>query len=294
MVTRAASQSSEIATLFSNRGATVLEVPSLEIVPPSSYAPLDAAIAELSSYDWLVLTSANAVDYFMGRLLFIAATSEPSIADQSAYEEVQQMLEGVKVAVVGKKTEALTLRWGFEPDFIPPKFDADSLLEHFPGRNETDGLKGVRILFPRVESGGREVLTAGLRELGAIVTEVAAYESRCPKSLPESALRALEDGEVDFVTFASSKTVRNFAQMLQGAATDTVEVLAGEAETGQLLTLDNTALQDLADTTIVSIGPQTSEACREVLGRVDVEAEVYTIEGLVQAVEAYVQKQHQS
>jgi uroporphyrinogen III methyltransferase/synthase len=244
LITRSAGQSSQFAKLLQQTGATVLEMPALEIGPPSNWDGLDQAIAHLSSFDWLILTSTNGVDYFFERL--------------TAQGKDARSLAGVNIAVVGKKTANSLSQRGLQPDFIPPDFVADSLITHFP---DVDHLTGKKILFPRVESGGRDVLVKEFTDKGAVVTEVAAYQSRCPEAIAPETLTALEQGKVDILTFASSKTVQCFHQMLGIKANHWLNHVC-----------------------IASIGPQTSAACDRLLGRVDIEAEEYTLEGLVQAI----------
>ncbi len=157
---------------------------------------------------------------------------------------------------MGKKTARVLKQRGLSPDFIPPDFIADSLVERFP-----ESVEGKTFLLPRVETGGREILVRQFREAGAKVLEAAAYESRCPDHLDPQALAALRQGTVDVVTFASSKTVRNFARLI---------------ETAGDVSLDGVA--------IASIGPQTSQSCHHAWGRCDIEAEEFTIEGLEQAI----------
>jgi uroporphyrinogen III methyltransferase / synthase len=254
LVTRAAGQSSQFTTLLQEQGASVLEMPTLEITPPSSWQALDRAIDTLDRFDWLILTSSNGVDYFFSRL-----TERGKDA---------RALAGIKIAVVGRKTAASLTRQGLQPDFIPPNFVADSLVDHFP---ERDRLSTLNILFPRVESGGRDVLVRELTSQGATVLEVAAYESGCAQQMTAETITALQQQTIDIVTFASSKTVRCFYHLLQ-------------QETAQ-----GTQLLPLADTLcIASIGPQTSDTCREWLNRVDIEAKDYTLEGLVQAIVKWV------
>ena len=247
LVTRAAEQSSKFTSLLESQGATVREMPALVITPPSSWYELDRAIADLQSFDWLILTSANGVKYFWSRLTDVRALAE------------------VKIAVVGKKTAATLEKHHIQPDFIPPNFVADSLVETFP-----ETLPGKKILFPRVETGGRAVLVQELTAKDASVVEVPAYESKCPEKMDTNVSNALQNKQIDVVTFASSKTVRNFYQLLQ-------QQLAGN-------TTVNDILQDIA---IASIGPQTSKTCYELLGRVDIEAEIYTLEGLTDAIIQY-------
>ncbi len=252
LVTRSAGQSSQFGDLLQQQGAKVIEMPTLVIGPPSSWEQLDKAIANLSDFDWLILTSSNGIDYFFERLL--------------AQEKDARALAGVKIAVVGKKTAQSLKAYGLQPDFIPPDFVADSLVEHFP-----DSLESKKVLFPRVETGGREVLVKELTAKGAQVTEVAAYESGCPAQMAPEALDVLQKQTVDVITFASSKTVKHFFQLLE-------TLLPGDSE--QFLA-PKARLQNVC---IASIGPQTSNTCRQLLGRVDVEAEEYTLEGLTQAI----------
>jgi uroporphyrinogen III methyltransferase/synthase len=248
IVTRSASQSGEFCQRLQQTGARVIEMPALEIGPPSSWEALDSAIVSLESFDWLILTSTNGVDYFFERLKVLGKN--------------QQDLENLKIAVVGEKTAACLKQQGIKPAFIPPNFVADSLVETFP-----DDLKGKKILFPRVETGGREVLVKEFTQKGANVIEVPAYESRCPASMVPVAWEALQQHQVNFITFASSKTVKNFCRLVEQA----------DAQKQGLNAL-------LAGVCLASIGPQTSKTCQELLGRVDVEAEEYTLEGLFQAL----------
>jgi len=249
LVTRSVGQSSQFSDRLQQEGATVIEMPALVIGPPSSWEAFDRAIAHLSDFNWLVLTSTNGVDYFFERLGSLGKDA--------------RALAGVKIAVVGEKTAQCLKQRGLQPDFIPPDFVADSLVEYFP-----ESLEGKKVLFPRVETGGREVLVKELSAKGAEVIEVAAYQSRCPEAIAPSALDALQRGLVDIITFASSKTVKCFHQLI-------------EAHGGA----------NLGGVCIASIGPQTSQTCVSLLGRVDVEAKEYTLEGLTQAIVQSVQQQ---
>jgi uroporphyrinogen III methyltransferase / synthase len=251
LVTRSVGQSNQFSDRLIALGATVIEMPTLEIVPPSSWEALDDAIAHLSYFDWLILTSTNAIDYFFERL--------------TAQGKDSRDLAGVKIAVVGEKTAQSLKQRSLQPDFIPPNFVADSLIENFP-----DKLDGKKVLFPRVESGGREILVKELNLKGAKVTEVAAYQSSCPSSIPPAAELALQNRKVDAITFASSKTVQFFCQL-----------------TNNIFSNNFDASQFLEGVCIASIGPQTSKTCHTLFGRVDVEAQEYTLDGLTQALIAW-------
>jgi uroporphyrinogen III methyltransferase / synthase len=251
LVTRALEQSSQFSDRLRAIGANVLEMPALQIGPPSSWAGLDQAIANLSQFDWLILTSANGVEAFMERLL--------------AQGKDARSLFGVQIAVVGRKTANCLTQKGLKPDFIPPDFVADSLVAHFP---DYEHLAGMKILFPRVETGGRETLVAEFRAQGAEVTEVPAYQSGCPPELDPQILVALQQRVIQVITFASSKTVQNFCQLIgQSAGPDWQNWLT--------------------EVCLASIGPQTSQTCCQLFGRVEIEATEYTLEGLTQAIADY-------
>lgn len=252
LVTRSAGQSSQFTQLLQQAGANVIEMPALVVGAPSSWEALDDAIAHVSDFDWLILTSSNGIDYWFERLF-------KQGKDTRALSEI-------KIAVVGKKTAASLKERGLQPDFIPPNFVADSLIEHFP-----ESLIGKKVLFPTVETGGRDVLVNELTTQGAEVMQVAAYETRCPSEIAPAALNALQKQTVDVITFASSKTVKNFFQLLEMS-------LSGDSV---VLGTPQSLLQNVC---IASIGPQTSLTCRQLIGRVDVEAEEYTLDGLTQAI----------
>ena len=253
LVTRAASQASQFNQMLSEKGAQVIDLPALEIRKPESWQDMDNAIATLSTFDWLILTSPNAVNYFLDRLLH--------------HNQDLRSLAHLKIAVVGKKTNGFLQERGLIADFIPPSFVADSLIEHFP-----DDPIGKKLLFPRVEKGGRDVLVERMTERGAVVTEVAAYESACPESIPPVAKLVLENSAVDAITFASSKTVRHFAQLMAK-------------------TFGKSWLTRLEEVAIASIGPQTSKDCQELLGRVTLEAQEYTLAGLTAELEVWAKHQ---
>ncbi|MCT0217628.1 uroporphyrinogen-III synthase [Synechococcus sp. CS-1329] len=245
-VTRAEQQLGEARALFERAGARVLDLPALVIGPPDEWGPLDDALEELEAFHWLVFSSINGVEAVEQRLQRIGR----NLSDRP---------RGLKIAAVGRKTGARLEQLGAPADFVPPNFVADSLLEHFP----VSGW-GQRLLLPRVQSGGRTLLAEAFAEAGTRVVEVAAYESSCPPHLPLATAAALRQGDVEAITFTSGKTVRHSRQLLQQDLGERWQEL-------------------LARVALVSIGPQTSATCLELLGRVDAEADPYDLEGLVAA-----------
>ena len=245
-VTRAEQQLGEARRLFARAGAQVLDLPALVIGPPDSWGPLDDALLELEDFHWLVVSSSNGVEAVEERLQRLGGC----LARRPA---------GLKIAAVGRKTAARLEELGAPADFVPPAYVADSLIEHFPV-----SAWGLRLLLPRVQSGGRTVLAEAFGEAGGRVVEVAAYESRCPATLPSATAAALSEHAVHAITFSSGKTVQHTAQLLEQAFGATwPERLQGVA--------------------LVSIGPQTSRTCQAVFGRVDAEADPHDLDGLVAA-----------
>lgn len=245
-VTRAEHQLGEARQLFERAGAEVIDLPALVIGPPDEWGPLDDALADWESFHWLIVSSSNGVDAVQARL-------------QRRGLGLAHRPGTLRIAAVGRRTAARLEEVGASADFVPPEFVADSLLENFP----VSGW-GLRLLLPRVQSGGRTVLAEAFAAAGARVVEVAAYESRCPAGLPTAALAALERGRLSAITFSSGKTVRHTCSML-------------EQSFGSLWR------ERLERVAVVSIGPQTSRVCHELLGRLDAEASPHDLPGLVEA-----------
>lgn len=195
VVTRRKGQSSRLVELLQERGASVLEVPAIEIAAPPDWGPLDEALSSLSRYEWVILTSANAVSALLTRIVVLGLA--PRLGAQ-----------GAKLASVGKATTAAVQasfpadRVALEPD---TDFRAAALLEIFGRR----GVKGSRILVPASTRARRE-LPDGLRALGAEVDVVAAYAVIEPPGLSEAVGRCLDDG-FDLALFASPSAVEAFA-----------------------------------------------------------------------------------
>lgn len=248
LVTRAAEQAIEFTEQLRQRGAFVVECPTIQLVPPQQWDEVDAAIQHLSSFDWLILTSVNGVRFFFGRMQELALF--PSA------------LQGCKVCAVGPKTAESLLELGITPDLVPEQFTGEGVVAAF---TDVD-LQGRRILFPKAD-GARDLIPVQLRARGAEVCDPVVYCSITPSSLPESACQALGQRQLDVVVFSSPSTVRNLAALLGGAAR-LVELLEGVA--------------------VVSIGPITSQACRELGLSVTVEPQRATLTDLIDSLERYL------
>lgn len=200
VVTRALSQSAEFAAELAGYGARVVACPTIEIVEPESYAELDEAIENLFGYDWLVFTSANGVEFFLGRL---------AAAGRDAND-----LDELRVCAVGSATAERLTDAHVHVDVVPAEFRAEgvfaALESYLGGRGAFDRLN---FLLPRAAA-GRDVLPRALEAAGARCDAVTAYRTVPPRTTDRARVEALlVGGGVDCVTFTSSSTVHNFAQL---------------------------------------------------------------------------------
>jgi uroporphyrinogen III methyltransferase / synthase len=194
VVTRAAAQAGVFSALLEGEGARVIEAPTILIEPPESWAPLDAALAEVRRFTWAVFTSANGVAMVEGRLR----------SRGRAWSD----FSGLRVAAIGPATSAALEAHGIHAEVVPDEYRAEGLVERLRGLVGTND----RVLLPRAAE-TRDVLVTELRRLGAEVTEVAAYRTRPPAEVPRDLRAALAGKTVDAVTFTSSSTARNFARL---------------------------------------------------------------------------------
>lgn len=191
VVTRASAQASGLRDALAARGAEVLELPALRVEPLDA-TPLSAAVRRLADYQWLVLTSQNAV-----ALLWEALRSAGLDA---------RALAGVRIACVGAATSDALLARGLAADVVPARFVAEAVLEALSGRTD---VRRTRALYVAAE-GARTVLPDGMRALGCTVEVVAAYRTVSDGAGGEALRAALARGDVDVVTFASASAVRGY------------------------------------------------------------------------------------
>jgi uroporphyrinogen-III synthase len=196
LITRTRHQASDLAAQLEALGATPILVPTIEIVPPNSFAALDATLTCLRTYDWLVFTSANAVEVFHRRAQLLHLTQLPK-----------------HIAAIGPATLAAANAIGLTVDMIPPQYIgeslAESLLPEAPGKS---------FLLVRAAE-ARDHLPNALTAAGATVTIAEAYRNQLAvESIP--ALQQLfrsPENYPDAITFTSASTVRNLCNLLEAA-----------------------------------------------------------------------------
>ena len=200
VVTRAAEQASALVVRLTALGATVVEVPTIAVTDPlDGGAALAAAVADLASYDWVVLTSTNGVARFL---------TAAAVAGEDG--------QGWLLAVVGPGTALAARAAGVEPDLVPKRFVAEGLLAVFPSGPG-------RVLVPQA-AGARPVLADGLRAAGWMVDTVVAY-----RTVPMPAPPAVIDRAraADAITFTSGSTVTGYVAAAGLSAVPPVVVCIG-------------------------------------------------------------------
>jgi uroporphyrinogen III methyltransferase/synthase len=248
LVTRTRQQASQLADRLAQLGADVIECPTIDIAPPTDPGPMDAALARLGDFDWLVLTSPNGAAAVIERL---AATGRDGRA-----------MAGLRIAAVGPGT-AEVLRANFlTADLMPAKFTTEALADHLTAGPQPVARPGVRFLLARADI-ATDTLPAALKAAGASVEELVVYRTIRPAALPAAAVEALRTGRADWITFTSSSTVENFLALAQAAGVE-----PGRAK-------------------LASIGPVTTEALTAHALTPTVAADPHTIDGLVAAMEEY-------
>ena len=195
VVTRAREQASGLVAALSELGARCLEYPTIEVVPPDDWAPLDRAIENLPGYDWVVFTSVNGVKYFFKRLF------EKGLD--------VRVLGTVKTAVIGPATQARLAGFGITADILPKSYRAESVVEAFSEEN----MQGKKVLLPRAKE-ARPVLPVELEKLGSTVDEITTYVTRPVTTGAKELAERLRGGDIDIVTFTSSSTVTNFRKLV--------------------------------------------------------------------------------
>ena len=247
LVGRARRQSSVLSAELQGLGAEVIEIPFIEIRPPRSYRPLDTALRQISGYHWLILTSVNGVEALAARMKRVGI--KPS------------RLAHLKIAAIGPSTSKAAENAGLKVSLVPPRYVAESVVDSLRQK-----ARNRRVLLVRAAV-ARDVIPRELRDIGATVDVVDAYQTIVPDASRRKLKLVMEDPKrkPQVVTFTSSSTVKNFLE-LQG----------GRGRPPQSTILDGIRL--------ASIGPITSATLREFGLPVHIEAEEYTIAGLTRAI----------
>jgi uroporphyrinogen-III synthase len=288
LVGRARHQASALSSKLRALGATVLEIPFIEIRKPKSFKPLDEALKKLNTYDWLILTSVNGVEAMWERMTKLRLSGHhderqgqdrPDEARRGHEREGHDFSRAVKVegnaalaagdegprpriAAIGPATRKVIEDRGLKVDVVPEEYIAESVVKSLQKK-----VKGKRVLLVRAKV-ARDVIPRELRKAGAHVDVVEAYETVVPQDSRKRLRAALAKSSTrpHVITFTSSSTVKNFVALL------------------------GSARAKLAGIRTASIGPVTSSTLRELGMPVHIEAKEYTIPGLVKGIVVDVDK----
>lgn len=268
LVTREHSGGFELLEEF---GAEIIEFPTIKIVPPVNWAELDAAIEKVESYNWLILTSINGVNFFFKRLFGTGR----DIRD----------LKGIKICAVGTKTASEIKKYWIKVDLVPEEFNAEGLIESFikenrsqkpaakgeprqrrevKSREDPELFKGLRFLLPRAKV-AREIFPEKIRELGGEIDVVTAYRAVKPEVQGKRLKRFLKEGKISIATFTSAATFNNLLSIM-----------------------DNNVHELLKGVAIAVIGPVTATAVKEAGLTVNIMPKQATIEAMVKEIIKWV------
>jgi uroporphyrinogen-III synthase len=238
VVTRASHQAEELAAPLRDVGAEPILLPLIGIAPPDDKSALINAAEQANNYDWIIFTSANAIAAFVAEMPDSDGWFRP------------------RVATIGAATCDVAEQYGFRVELVPEKYVAEALVEAF----RAHPLDGKRILIPSAAV-TRDVVPNALRERGAEVDVVTAYQNVIPYEAPAQVRAVFQEPFPDWVTFASSSAVEHLVALIE------------------LNMLDNSKL--------ASIGPVTSATLEKHGLKVTAEARDHTIAGIVEAMRSW-------
>ncbi len=250
LVGRARHQAGSLSASLRSLGASVIEIPFIEIRKPQSYQPLDNALKNIRNYDWLILTSANGVEAMWERLRKLRIP--------------RRNLKHLEIAAIGPATKKAIVKHGLKVKMVPEEYVAESVVKGL-----RDKVNGKRVVLIRAKV-ARDVIPEELRAAGAQIDVVEAYETVVPEK-SRVRLRALMKNAArrpHVVTFTSSSTAKNFAELL------------GNVKSGLL----SSASLIKNHVQFASIGPVTSATLRELQMPVAIEAREFTMGGLIRAI----------
>jgi uroporphyrinogen-III synthase len=256
LVGRARHQAGSLSKTLRSLGARVIEIPFIEIRKPQSFAAMDEALDRLKTYDWLILTSANGVEAMWDRLRKVGVTRR----------NLKRHFKHTQIAAIGPATKKAIVKHGLKVKMVPEEYVAESVVK---GLQEK--VKGKRVLLVRAKV-ARDVIPDSLRAAGAQVDVVEAYETVVPEK-SRTRLRALMKDSLrrpHIVTFTSSSTARNFAELLKPKS--------GTAKS------EPSKARFLKNVQFASIGPVTSATLRELGLPAEIEAREFTMGGLIRAI----------
>ncbi len=244
VITRAREQASNLMNILIEMGACCYQFPTIHVQPLEDYSKVDEAIKNLNKYGWVIFTSVNGVYFFWQQLALLGLDT--------------RSLAGCKIAAIGPATTDILRKKGVEPEFVPEKYVAESIVQ---GLLDI-GIEGQYILIPRAEK-AREVLPQELSKAGAYVELLPIYRTVLANEGQDDIIQALNERRIDYITFTSSSTVDNFFRLVDS------EIL--KQHTSEKVKL-------------ACIGPITATTLENYGFKADIIASEYTIPALAKAL----------
>jgi uroporphyrinogen III methyltransferase/synthase len=196
VITRAREQAGEFTRLLRGYGAHVIEFPTIEIVPPDSWDPVDRAIGDLETYHWIIFTSTNGVKFFLKRLRL--------------KKRRLREFSDLRFCAIGPRTAQEVEKAGVKVNVVPDQYCAEALVQ----RLGIEKLEGKRILLARAKK-ARDLVPKELRKLGATVDVVEVYQTIMPNVSRKEIEKIFQRDRVDLITFTSSSTVSHFIHLYE-------------------------------------------------------------------------------
>jgi uroporphyrinogen III methyltransferase/synthase len=246
VVTRTREQASQLSEQLRERGAEVLEIPTIKIQPPDDRAQLIDALQGLGEYDWLIFTSPNGVTVFFDYFF-------------KAYDDIRA-LGNLRLAAVGPATAAKLRELHLRVDVMPDQYVGKKI---GAALREYESVDNLRILIARAQVADPD-LPKHLEELGGIVDDIPVYKTVPEIEDRDGAAARLAEAGADWITFTSSSTVENFH-----ARFPLPELL-----------------RQFPGIRLASIGPETTKAIVALGLKPAFEAKPHTIEGLIRGLES--------
>ena len=244
VVTRSREQAGELSRELSERGAEVLEIPTIKIAPPDNKQDIVDALLELNAYDWLVFTSPNGVGAFFD--LFF-----------KRFQDLRD-LGGARIAAIGPGTAARVKSMHLQVDLMPEEALGSKIAQAF---HKYQTIENLKICLVRAQVADRE-LPGALEQMGAIVDDIAVYKTVPETEDPAGAAATLVEEGADWITFTSGSTVEHFHARFDLPA----------------------LLKSFPRMKTASIGPETTRAIRALGIEPAIEAKTHTMEGLIAAL----------
>jgi len=249
LITRALEQSAEMTAQLVELGAAVIHLPTIEVKAPASWTPLDVSISKITDYHWILFTSANGAHFFFRRLSELRSDGVEALAAHI-------------VCAIGPATARAVEAAGAVAHVVASDSKAEgaltAIIDHVGG---DESVRGLRFLIPRAQV-ARDALPEGLRRLGAHVDAVEAYQTVKPDIQADEIIRLFTEASIDVITFTSSSTVSNLAELIE------------PADLGDLL----------ANTLVACIGPVTAETAATLGLKRIIQPERYNARELVECI----------